>query len=111
MADVQSIGISSLIAIGLVTLAMLSPDFFETQKYYCEDEGSILECPGGISGGQNTRCYLTEEQNSWDYCSSGWIKIDKDINIQQEAKNETKVSQEVWGKSYKCDKNACVEVE
>lgn len=33
MADVQSIGISSLIAIGLVTLVMLSPDFFESLMF------------------------------------------------------------------------------
>lgn len=30
------------------------------------------ECPGGLSGGQQTRCYTTLEKDTWKYCSTGW---------------------------------------
>jgi len=43
-------------------------------NYYCADKNIYLICPFGISGGIGTRCYKTEELNSWDYCSTGWIK-------------------------------------
>jgi hypothetical protein len=47
-----------------------------TEYYFCEDESSIMECPGKLSGGQGTRCYLDENKTTWDYCSSGWYFIE-----------------------------------
>ena len=84
MVDKKTIGISSLIALGMILTVLITPTFFDDTKYYCEAESSILECPGGLSGGAGTRCYFTEEQNSWDYCSSGWVEITNDILIQEE---------------------------
>ena len=107
MTDVQSIGISSLIAIGLVTLAMLSPDFFETQKYYCESEGTVLECVGGLSSGSATRCYLNTEKNSWDYCSSGWIQITDDRPIQD---NGTTPKPTIGEKAWLCSVEGCIPI-
>lgn len=46
----------------------------ESNQYYCVDKDIYLECPFGISGGIGTRCYKTEELNSWFYCSSGWTQ-------------------------------------
>jgi len=43
-----------------------------SQSYYCQDKDEYQECPFGISGGIGTRCYKTEELNSWFYCSTGW---------------------------------------
>ena len=83
MVDNKTIGITSLITLGIVTLAMLVPGFFDKPKFYCEKESSIMDCPGGLSGGSHTRCYLNEEQNSWDYCSSGWIEVSDDRPIQE----------------------------
>ena len=44
-----------------------------TQQYTCEATSETRECPFGISGGKGTRCYKTEEHNTWNYCSSGWV--------------------------------------
>ena len=83
MTDKKTIGISSLIAIGLVLASMVGPTFFDNPKFYCESESSIMECPGALSGGLGTRCYLNEEKTSWDYCSSGWAEITDDLVIQE----------------------------
>ena len=110
MKDRTTIGISALITIGLIFASMISPTFFETPKYYCEDESSILECPGGLSGGQGTRCYFTKEQNSWDYCDSGWLEITDDRLIQPEPTNDT--MPDVSGLiNYKCNSKECVRVK
>jgi len=107
MADVQSIGISSLISIGLIALALITPNFFETAKYYCETESSIMECPGGVSGGSATRCYLNTEKSSWDYCSSGWVQITDDRPIQDNGTNpQPMVGNKVW----LCDIERCVPI-
>jgi len=46
------------------------------ELYYCEATDETIECPYGISGGIGTRCYKTEELNSWFYCSSvGFIAL------------------------------------
>lgn len=83
MVDKQTIGISSLITIGIILASMITPTFFDNPKYYCEAESSIIEC-SSLSGGSHTRCYLNEEKSSWDYCKSGWIEITDDLIIQEE---------------------------
>ena len=83
MADKKTIGIS-LISLVIIALGItVGPSFFETNQYYCESESSILECPGGLSGGSGTRCYLNEEKTSLDYCSGGWALITDDTPIQE----------------------------
>ncbi|GAI41117.1 unnamed protein product, partial [marine sediment metagenome] len=79
MVDKKTIGINSLITLGIIIIAMVGSTFFDTPKYYCEVESSIMECPGELSGGLETRCYLNEERTSWDYCKSGWIEITDDL--------------------------------
>lgn len=83
MADKETIGISALVSTGIVLLAMLTPGFFDAPKFYCEAESSIMECPGGLSGGKHTRCYLNEEKNSWDYCRGGWVEVTDDRPIRE----------------------------
>ena len=83
MTDKKTIGISSLIALGLILASMVTPTFFDTPQYYCESESSIMECPGDLSGGLGTRCYLNIEKANWDYCSSGWAEITDDLVIQE----------------------------
>jgi hypothetical protein len=115
--DKKSIGISSLIALGLILASAIGPTFFEEPKYYCEDESSIISCPGDLSGGQQTRCYLNKEKTSWDYCKTGWILITDDLIIQEEPKNETikeinniteGISSGVYPIQYLCDTTKCV---
>ena len=52
-------------------LCNLGQTQFCENLYYCEDEDTTMECPGGIGG--TTRCYLDETQTTWDSCASGWI--------------------------------------
>jgi hypothetical protein len=91
MTDTKTIGISSLISLALITVAMVTPGFFDNPQYYCQDESSIKECPGALSGGSATRCYLNEERSSWDYCSSGWVLIEDDRQIQEQPESREQV--------------------
>jgi len=107
MTDKKTIGISSLIAIGLVLASMIGPTYFDTPKFYCEAESSIMECPGELSGGLGTRCYLNEEKTSWDYCSSGWIEITNDMIIQEEPTNQIPSGLI----KYSCDQKECIRIK
>jgi len=96
---------SSLIALGLLTLAMIGQGVLEDTQYYCQDESSIIQCDS-VSGGSQTRCYLNSDKTSWDYCRSGWIEIEDDTQIQDEPEQR----KEVYGKSYVCVKGGvCTE--
>ena len=114
MVDKQTIGISSLITLSIVLASMIGPSYFDTTNFYCEAESSILKCPGGLSGGSATRCYLNEEKSSWDYCKGGWIQVTDDRPIQEEPeeKEPEEESREpstgVWGKQWLCSTDGCV---
>ena len=108
MTDKKTIGISSLITLGIVLASMITPGFFEEIKYYCESESSIKECPGGLSGGSMTRCYLNTEKNSWDYCSSGWIEVTDDRQIQEQSDDKSvEPINNVQGSKEKCNPEGC----
>lgn len=113
MIDKKTIGISSLITIGLILSSMIVPTFFEETKYYCENEQSIMECPGELSGGSHTRCYLNVEKNSWDYCRSGWVEITDDLIIQEEPEPEPiiypNVPESSKGTKWECSPEGCIE--
>lgn len=108
MENKKTIGINSLITLGVVITAMITPGFFETQKYYCEAESSIMECPGELSGGSATRCYLNQERTSWDYCKSGWNKITDDNPIQEPDEEQPEPIEPA--KAYRCTVNNCTEI-
>ena len=80
MVDKKTIGLSALASIGIIALILIVPGFFSDDMYYCEAEESLISCPGDLSGGKGTRCYLNDEKSSWDSCKSGWIKVVNDIN-------------------------------
>jgi hypothetical protein len=110
--DNKTIGVSALITLGLLAISMIGPTFFEDTNYYCEDKQLILECPGGLSGGKMTRCYLTEEKNTWNYCSTGWLEITDDF-VQEEPEETNQTKPEInWNTGkWKCDPNKCEKVE
>ena len=110
MTDKKTITITSLITMSIILASIIVPGFFDTQKYYCESESSIMECAGDLSGGMATRCYLNIEDTSWDYCSSGWVEINDDRLIQEEPINKTIISKVNTGKQYSCSPNECVEI-
>ena len=104
----KTIGINSLIALGLILTSMIVPTYFENPQYYCEAESSIKECPGNLSGGSATRCYLDENKSTWDYCKSGWIEVTNDLIIQEEPEEPENITKsgvgiKVWG----CNQTSC----
>lgn len=44
------------------------------ESYFCESR-SITSVCDSLSDGIGTRCYLTEEKDSWKYCKEGWVAI------------------------------------
>lgn len=115
MADKKTIGITSLITLGIVLSSMIVPTFFDAPKYYCEAESSIMECTA-LSGGSQTRCYLNDEKTSWDYCRSGWVEITNDLVIQEEPIQEPILLPEdipnfSEGKRWLCSPESCVRIE
>ena len=115
--DKKTIGISALITLGLIAASMIGPTFFENPQYYCEDKGIMMQCPGGLSGGQMTRCYLNQEQNSWNFCRSGWLEITNDLEIQEDEEEEEEEeeieipSNPGQGIQYRCDSEKCVRIK
>jgi hypothetical protein len=113
MADVKTIGISTLITIGLIVASFVGTSYFDNPKYYCEAKQSIMECPGGLSGGLGSRCYLNSEKTSWNTCTAGWIKITNDISIQEnETIIEPIIEPEIPAyqgfRVYDCDQTKCI---
>jgi len=108
MVDKPTIGISALITLGLIFASMITPTFFDNPQYYCEKESSIMECPGGLSGGAGTRCYLNEEKSSWDYCASSWFEITDDLIIQEEPDPPTPIP--TGGTQWSCSPEKCVKI-
>lgn len=51
------------------------------QLYECSSKNLIQICPGDLSSGKQTRCYLDINRLIWDYCSSGWIQYEEPIEI------------------------------
>jgi len=111
MVDKKTIGISSLVTLGIVIMSIITPTFFDDNKFYCESESSIINCPGGLSGGSITRCYLNEEKSSWDYCKSGWINVTDDLKIQEEPEPISDIIYIQDAKQYICDNKGCTEVK
>lgn len=131
MVDKKTIGINSVISLGIVMLAMITPGFFDEPKYYCEIESKVLECPGGISGGSQTRCYDDVNHTGWDYCSTGWLEVVDNRVMQKETstvekeyvfiriepdtivdsltllKSVKKLEEVSPSKEYKCNNNNC----
>lgn len=61
----------------MLNVSYVEPKEDSLPLYYCAIESSTKECPLGISGGKQTRCYLSEilTVKTWDYCSSSWNLI------------------------------------
>lgn len=108
MVDKKTIGISALITLGLILTSVITPTFFDTPKFYCEVEASILKCPGGLSGGSGTRCYLNKEKSNWDYCSTGWMEITDDLVIREEPTSALTTSPSIGGTKWRCSPESCI---
>jgi len=115
MVEYKTIGISVLMSMIAFGAIVITPDFFDTPKYACESEGTVKECPGGISGGLGTRCYDDKEHTGWDYCKTGWILVTDDTPTHEDPTVEPSTTSGA-SKCYPADKRGgtpppCVPVE
>jgi hypothetical protein len=107
MVETKTIGISALITLGLIASAIIGQNYFDNTNYYCDSKQIILQCPGGLSTGNGTRCYLNTEKSSYSTCSIGWIKITNDIQIEfNQTETFTPEKNNTYLK-YECDNNEC----
>lgn len=106
--DKQSVTISSLITLGIVTISMLVPGFFDEQKYYCESrpELGVVNCDSFSKYiADNGKCIRTENTNL--ICKEGWKEVINDMVLPDDVSNEING---VWGKTYICTENSgCIE--
>lgn len=49
---------------------LVEPSSLDT--YECVSKNLLSPCPYDLSGGKQTRCYMTPEKDSWLYCGEGW---------------------------------------
>lgn len=117
MIDKTTITISSLITIGLVTLGMLTPAFFDKDKYYCEtrQDLGLKQCTEilpyyGISNG---KCVLESETSK--LCRTGWLKVTNDMKLPDETINNEEKQKSILisntiGKQYICDNLGCIKI-
>jgi len=76
MADKQTIGISSLILAGIVSLFAIVPGFFDEPKYFCQSTGELVNCIGGIN---ENYCFLDEDRFEKQECETGWLLVQNDL--------------------------------
>ena len=101
MADKTTIGISSLIALGIVLAGSIIPGFFDAPKYYCPSrpELGVVECDSFTQYVSPVgKCIRTENTNL--ICREGWVEVTNDVVIPEE--ETIKEDNGVWGKSYLC---------
>ena len=117
MTDKKSIGISSLIALGLILSSIVVPTFFDKPKYYCESRDiGIFECDGFSKYVSDVGKCLNATQEGINYgnkiCRTGWIEIvDDRIEIIDEPKNVIETEGSGIGiKTEICNNKECVEV-
>lgn len=104
--DKKTIGISSLITLGIVLAFMVTPTFFDKPKYYCETrpELGLIECDSfskyvAING----KCIRDENTNL--ICREGWEEVIDDRDIPEETQKQ--LTKKGWGESYSCYPEGC----
>lgn len=81
MTDIKTIGISSLIALCIVTAGMITPGLFAEQQYYCESRPEIgLNACDSFSKyvADNGKCVKDDAPNL--ICKTGWVLVFDDMS-------------------------------
>lgn len=76
--ETKTIGISSLISAGLISLIMIVPSFFE-DSYFCESrpELGVVSCDSFSKYvAENGKCVRNENTNL--ICREGWVQVTDD---------------------------------
>ena len=103
MADKQTIGISSLVALGIVLSSMIMPGFFDKPSYYCETrpEIGVVQCDSFSKYvAENGKCIRNDNANL--ICREGWIEVVDDTIIPDDIPEDSKENTGVWGQSFLC---------
>lgn len=101
MIDKKTIGLSSLVSLGIVSIAMLIPGLFDEPVYYCESrpELGLIHCDDFSKYvSENGKCIRNDNTNL--ICRSGWIEVINDTQVPDEVDNTT-INHVSWGQSYK----------
>ena len=106
--DKKTVGINALITLGIVLASMVTPAFFEADKYYCEDrpELGLKECTELTQyyGLPNGKCWADDGNR---LCRSGWLLVENDLDIPEEEDYRPISS---GGYQEKCDVSGCTPI-
>lgn len=110
MADKQAIGISSLIALGLILTGAIVPGLFDSPQYYCEarPELGLIECDSFSKYvAANGKCIRDEDTNL--ICRKGWVEVIDDRDIPEEQPKESP-NPIAGSRRWECNNQECIEV-
>lgn len=82
MVETRIIGISSLISLGIVSLIMLIPGFFDGPQYFCDSrpEIGLVSCDSFSKYvSYNGKCIRNDNTNL--ICRTGWLLVTDDRSI------------------------------
>ncbi len=114
MVEPKTIGISTLITLGMVLAGSLIPSYFDRPNYFCESrpEIGVAKCDSLTKYGvENGKCMRGGSTNL--ICKTGWILVTNDYVFPDDVPEE-EISAEIvpsgghLGHQYICDTDKCV---
>ena len=119
MVDKQTIGISSLIALGLILASTIGPTFFQSQKYYCEARPSlgVVHCDSFSKYvAVNGKCIRDDNTNI--ICREGWTEVINDQELPEEQPQEDTPQEQpstppdhiAGSRVWQCSQSGCIEI-
>jgi len=102
MIEKKTIGINSLVTMGILSLIIIVPGFFDSPNYFCESrpEIGVVQCDDFSKYvAENGKCIREENTNL--ICREGWVLVTNDIDLPDD--NETINIPDTIGKSYKIE--------
>ena len=109
--DKKTIGIASLIAMGLISISMLVPGFFDSPKYVCESrpELGVVSCDS-FSKYVDIQGKCIRDDNTNLICRDGWKEIIDDRDIPDEEIIEEENKKNIYSSNViKCTEVGCID--
>lgn len=104
MSENKTIGISALIAMGLIVASMVTPSFFDEPKYVCESrlELGYVECDNFTKYvDDNGKCIRDDQPNL--ICRDGWkLVINDSYEEVEEPIIDNPIYEDSGSKEYLC---------
>jgi len=101
MVDKKTIGVTSLITLGIVFGSMIGLNFFDEPKYYCEErpELGLIQCDHFSKYvAENGKCVRNKDTNL--ICRGGWKLVVDDTILPEEP--ESSIGHEGIGREWVC---------